>query len=152
MNRNLRYSKRFLPKYPKAPHYVPADPRGTQKCPDSRSLFRRRRGSPFHILLMIFVMLPFFVYPVVAQHFPSTSGIYWIRKNVDVELLVLVRIIHLTKAMLLHEWERDANNIKAYTRLSRYIRLMSGAQVLLHHAMNNKAGCTSCHLPSAQCR
>ena len=92
----------------------------------------------------------FLVKTVEATHYPSVSGIYYLRKNVDVELLVLVRVIHTTKQLLLHEWERDHNDVKAYTRLSRYIRMLSGTQVLLHQAIQNKTVCHCCHTAIAR--
>ena len=91
--------------------------------------------------MLIALLCVVLISPVHATHFPSVSGVYLLRKNVDVELMVLVRTIHLSKSMLLYEWERTRNDVEAYTRLGRYIRLLSGVQVLLYQANQNKSTC-----------
>ena len=63
------------------------------------------------------------------------------RKSVEVELLVLVRIIHVTKALILRDVEDAQDKNTAYVRLTRYIRLMSGVQVLIWQTMQSKTTC-----------
>ena len=78
-----------------------------------------------------------------GDHEASVSGIYLMRKSVEVEILLLMRIIHLSKAGMLREYDAMGNEIDTYKRLSRYIRLMSGVQALLYHPLHNKTSCNT---------
>ena len=89
----------------------------------------------------MFVLLAWCVTPVNAIHFPSTAGIYYMRKSVEVELLVLVRIIHVTKSLILQDVRDTLDKNTAYVRLTRYIRPMSGVQVLIYQTMQSKTTC-----------
>ena len=139
-----RFNRKFVPKYLQADFKARADPRGTlHPQPLQRRTFFRFSRNPRKSMMMCLLVFFVLICPVHAVHFPSVSGIYLLRKNVDVELLVLVRTLHLSKRMLVHEWERTRNDITPYTRLGRYIRLLSGVQALLHQANQNKSACHS---------
>ena len=89
----------------------------------------------------MFLLLAWCVFPVSAIHFPSTAGVYYMRKSVEVDLLVLVRIIHVTRSLILQD-VRDTNDKNTeYVRHTRYIRLMSGVQVLIYQTMQSKTTC-----------
>ena len=68
---------------------------------------------------MISLLIATWVVPVHAMHFPSTAGIYYMRKIVEVELLVLVRIIHITKSLILQDVKDTGDKHTAYVRLTR---------------------------------
>ena len=97
------------------------------------------------------VEFAFLSFGVSADHHESVSGIYLLRKNVEVEILVLMRIIHLSKSRSLQQYTLTQDKISVYRHLSRYIRLMSGVQALLHHSLANKASCNTCFVPAARC-
>ena len=99
------------------------------------------RRHTYGVYLLILLLIATWVVPVQAMHFPSTAGIYYMRKNVEVELLVLVRIIHVTKSLILQGVKDTGDKHTAYVRLTRYIRLMSGVQVLIYQTMQNKTTC-----------
>ena len=87
------------------------------------------------------VLLAWCFTPANTIHVPSTAGIYYMRKSVEVELLVLVRIIHITKSLILQDVRDTLDKNTAYVRLTRYIRLMSGVQVLMYQTMQSKTTC-----------
>ena len=120
--------------------YVSADPRGTLKTAHSRGRVSHCSfAKSFNII--IFILLAWCFTPVNAIHFPSTAGIYYMRKSVEVELLVLTRIIHVTKSLILQDVRDTYDTNTAYVRLTRYIGLMSGVQVLIYQTMQSKTTC-----------
>ena len=67
----------------------------------------------------MFLLIATWLVPVQAMHFPSTAGIYYMRKNVEVEMLALVRIIHVTKSLILQDVKDTGDKHPAYVRLTR---------------------------------
>ena len=142
---------RFIPSYPhwdvsKANPMTQADPRGNPKkvkLHNRRKMFSRSFfcfSQSNYIRMCILLIL---ISGVRAEHEESVSGIYLLRKSVEVEILVLLRIIHLAKSAMLRDYTNTNDKIDAYKRLSRYIRLMSGVQALLYHSLQNKTSCST---------